>query len=74
MMLLKSTVLFFYDTDTEQTLVFNDQSFEERTTQRPATEPVVSGYPNSWKMRPTIVGHNIINYDLAVINKALSMV
>jgi len=59
--------IVLHDTDTEETLVFNDQSFEGRTN-KPASEPVVRAI-QILEDAPTIVGHNIINYDLAVINK-----
>ena len=56
-----------HDTETEETTVFNDQSFEGRTN-KSAAEPVVRAI-QILEDAPTIVGHNIINYDLAVINK-----
>ena len=59
--------LCIYDTDTEKTMVFNDQSFTS-ATERPATEPIVRGI-QYLEDSNCIVGHNIINYDLSIINK-----
>ena len=59
--------IVLYDTDTEETIVFNDQAFEG-CTNKPATEPVVRAI-QILEDAPFIAGHNIINYDLSVINK-----
>ncbi len=59
--------IVLHDTDTEETTVYNDQSFEGHTN-KSATEPVVRAI-QILEDAPTIAGHNIINYDLAVINK-----
>lgn len=59
--------LVIYDTETDQTMVFNDQSFE-RVSDKPATDPIVRGV-QLLEDADLIAGHNIINYDLSVINK-----
>ena len=59
--------LCIYDTNTEETMVFNDQSFTS-ATERPATEPIVRAI-QYLEDADCIVGHNIINYDLSIITK-----
>ena len=59
--------LVIHDTDTEQTMVFNDQAFD-RATDQPAADPIVRGV-QFLEDADLIAGHNIINYDLSVINK-----
>ena len=59
--------LVIHDTDTEQTMVFNDQAFD-RATDKPAANPIVRGV-QFLEDADLIAGHNIINYDLSVINK-----
>jgi hypothetical protein len=59
--------LVIHDTDTEQTMVFNDQAFD-RATDKPAADPIVRGV-QFLEDADLIAGHNIINYDLSVINK-----
>ena len=51
--------LVIYDLEADQTLVYNDQGNQE---------PVVRGIERL-EDADTIVGHNIINYDLTVISK-----
>ena len=51
--------LVIYDTETDQTLVFNDTGSEQ---------PIVRGIQHL-EDSPCILGHNIINYDLPVIRK-----
>ena len=51
--------LGIYDTETKQTLVYNDEG---------NTEPLTRGIQRL-EDADVIVGHNIINYDLAVIRK-----
>lgn len=51
--------LGIYDTETKQTLVYNDEG---------DTEPLTRGIQRL-EDADVIVGHNIINYDLAVIRK-----
>ena len=59
--------MVIYDTDTDQTMVFNDQSFKAASDQ-PAADPIVRGI-QLLEDADFISGHNIINYDLSVINK-----
>ena len=59
--------LCIYDTNTEKTMVFNDQSFTT-ATERPASEPIVRGI-QYLEDADYIVGHNIINFDLSIITK-----
>jgi len=59
--------LVIYDTETDQTMVFNDQSFE-RASDKSASDPIVRGV-QLLEDADLIAGHNIINYDLSVINK-----
>ena len=59
--------LVIHDTDTEKTMVFNDQSFDTATDE-PASSPIVRGV-QILEDADLIAGHNIINYDLGVINK-----
>lgn len=59
--------LCIYDTETKQTMVFNDQAFESHTDQ-PAKEPIVRGV-QLLEDADCIAGHNIIGYDLPVISK-----
>ena len=59
--------LVIHDTGTEETMVFNDQAFD-RATDEPATHPIVRGV-QFLEDADLIAGHNIINYDLSVINK-----
>ena len=59
--------LCIYDTDTEKTMVFNDQSFTT-ATERQAAEPIVRGI-QYLEDADCIIGHNIINYDLSIITK-----
>ena len=59
--------LVIYDTETQETMVFNDQSFA-RASDKPATHPVVRGV-QLLETATTVCGHNIINYDLPVIRK-----
>ena len=51
--------LGIYDTETKQTLVYNDEG---------DTEPLTRGIQRL-EDASTVVGHNIINYDLPVIRK-----
>ena len=51
--------LVIYDTETDQTLVFNDKGSEQ---------PIVRGIQHL-EDADSICGHNIINYDLPVIRK-----
>ena len=51
--------LGIYDTETDKTLVYNDEG---------TTEPIVRGIQRL-EDADCIVGHNIINYDLPVISK-----
>jgi len=59
--------MVIYDTDTDQTMVFNDQSFKA-ASDKPAADPIVRGI-QLLEDADFISGHNIINYDLSVINK-----
>ena len=59
--------LVIHDTETNQTMVFNDQSFK-RCTDEPAKEPIVRGV-QLLEDAECIAGHNIIAYDLRVISK-----
>jgi hypothetical protein len=59
--------LVIHDTDTEETMVFNDQAFD-RATNEPAAQPIVRGV-QLLEDADLIAGHNIINYDLSVITK-----
>ena len=59
--------LCIHDTETEQTMVYNDQSFKH-ATDKPATEPIIRGL-QYLEDAECIIGHNIIGYDLAIINK-----
>tara|TARA_X000000368_G_scaffold238695_1_gene188478 strand:+ start:258 stop:797 length:540 start_codon:yes stop_codon:yes gene_type:complete len=59
--------LCIYDTQTEKTMVFNDQSFQS-ATERKATEPIVRGI-QLLEDADYIIGHNIIGYDIPIINK-----
>ncbi len=59
--------LCIYDTETKQTMVFNDQAFK-RHTDEPAKEPIVRGI-QLLEDADCIAGHNIIGYDNPVINK-----
>ena len=56
--------LVIYDTETSQTLVFNDEG---------SAEPIVRGVQQLMDA-DCIAGHNIINYDLPVISKDLPVV
>ena len=51
--------LVIYDTETDQTLVFNDEGNQE---------PVVRGIQRL-EDADVLVGHNIIGYDIPVIQK-----
>lgn len=62
--------LCIYDTQTEKTMVFNDQSFTS-ATERNATEPIVRGI-QLLEDADCILGHNIIGYDLPIITKFYS--
>lgn len=59
--------LVIYDTETNQTMVFNDKSFVG-ATDKPAAQPVVRGI-QILEDADCIVGHNIVSYDLRVITK-----
>jgi len=59
--------LVIYDTETDQTLVFNDQSFE-RAGDKPAPQPIVRGV-QLLEDADLVAGHNIIGYDLPVLRK-----
>lgn len=59
--------LVIYDTEADKTMVFNDQSFASASN-KPAADPVVRGV-QLLEDADLIAGHNIINYDLSVINK-----
>jgi len=59
--------LVIYDTETDKTMVFNDQTFI-RATDEPASEPIVRGV-QLLEDATCIIGHNVINYDLPVITK-----
>ena len=59
--------LCIYDTETKQTMVFNDQAFSKHTDE-PAKEPIVRGV-QLLEDADCIAGHNIIGYDIPVISK-----
>ena len=59
--------LVIHDTETDKTMVFNDQSFK-RAGDKSATDPIVRGV-QLLEDASCIVGHNVINYDLPVITK-----
>tara|TARA_S200002703_G_scaffold96740_1_gene83584 strand:+ start:297 stop:836 length:540 start_codon:yes stop_codon:yes gene_type:complete len=59
--------LCIYDTETEQTMVYNDQAFKH-ATDKAAAEPIIRGL-QYLEDAECIIGHNIIGYDLAIINK-----
>ncbi len=60
-------LLYLYVKHTDKTMVFNDQSFQ-RANDQPAADPIVRGV-QLLEDSDLIAGHNIINYDLSVINK-----
>ena len=62
--------LVIYDTETDQTMVFNDQSFN-KLGEKPPTDPVVRGV-QLLEDADRIAGHNIIGFDLPVIRKLYS--
>ena len=51
--------LVIYDSETDQTMVYNDEGSEE---------PIVRGIQNL-ETADVIVGHNVIGYDIPVIKK-----
>ena len=59
--------LVIYDTETDQTLVYNDEAFE-RSHNQPAKEPIVRGIQHLADA-DCIAGHNILSYDIPVISK-----
>jgi len=59
--------LVIYDTETEETYVFNDQSFA-RASDKPATQPIVRGV-QILEDAACIAGHNVVSYDIPVIEK-----
>tara|TARA_R110001592_G_scaffold26340_1_gene98705 strand:+ start:719 stop:1258 length:540 start_codon:yes stop_codon:yes gene_type:complete len=59
--------LVIYDTETNQTMVFNDQAFD-RATDQPAKEPITRGIQLLMDA-DCISGHNILSYDIPVICK-----
>jgi len=59
--------LVIYDTETNQTMVFNDQAFS-RAGDKPAKNPIVRGV-QLLEDANCVCGHNIIGYDLPVIRK-----
>ena len=59
--------LVIYDTETDQTMVFNDQAFHQRTD-KPAADPIIRGV-QFLEDADCIAGHNIIGYDLPVLRK-----
>jgi len=59
--------LVIHDTETDQTMVFNDQSFA-RAGNQPPPDPIVRGV-QILEDADLIAGHNIIGYDLGVISK-----
>ena len=59
--------LVIYDTETKDTMVFNDQAFS-RAGDKPAKNPIVRGI-QILEDAACIGGHNIIGYDLPVIRK-----
>jgi|TARA_R100000081_G_scaffold91946_2_gene71709 hypothetical protein len=59
--------LVIYDTETDQTITYNDQAFK-KSTDSPASEPIVRGIQHL-EDSDAICGHNIIGYDLPVIKR-----
>ena len=59
--------LVIYDTETEDTMVFNDQAFS-RAGDKPPAHPIVRGV-QLLEDADMVCGHNIIGYDLPVIRK-----
>lgn len=62
--------LVIYDTETEDTMVFNDQAFS-RAGDKPPAHPIVRGV-QLLEDADMVCGHNIIGYDLPVIRKLYS--
>ena len=69
--LLKSVTtihcIAIHDTETEETTVYNDESFKA-ATDKSASSPIVRAV-QYLEDADLIAGHNIINYDLAVLRK-----
>ena len=59
--------LVIYDTETKDTMVFNDQAFS-RAGDKPASQPIVRGV-QLLEDADCVCGHNIIGYDMPVIRK-----